>query len=95
MQAGRAVDADVKVWEAEEAARKAREHDKVMQYKALQEAQVAEKDARVRQARTPPPLCLCTLCTCTCNCAFANEARVIAASGCELCCCCACICKRV
>jgi hypothetical protein len=54
VQVGIEVAKDVQAFEVEEAARHAREHAKVMHFKALQEVQVAEKEARVRQARMLP-----------------------------------------
>jgi predicted glycosyl hydrolase (DUF1957 family) len=49
MQCGQAVWEDVEKWQREEAARKAREHEKIMHFKNLQEQQVADKEERIRQ----------------------------------------------
>lgn len=45
------VQQDVTAWQEEEAAKRAREHAKVMHFKELQDEQVADKQARVRKVR--------------------------------------------
>jgi hypothetical protein len=47
---------DVEQFEKEVLAKQAREHEKIMYFKALQEEQVADKEARVRRVRLRPPL---------------------------------------
>ena len=39
--------ADVERWKVEEAERKKKVHDKVMEFKAMQDQQIAEKDDRI------------------------------------------------
>ena len=51
-QNGEAVAKDVAAWQEEEAAKRSKEHAAVMHFKALQDEQVADKEARVRLVRS-------------------------------------------
>lgn len=55
MQVGQQVMKDVEQFEKEVLAKQAREHEKIMYFKSVQEEQVADKEARVRCVRPPPP----------------------------------------
>ena len=44
--------ADVERWKVEEAERKKKVHDKVMEFKAMQDQQIAEKDDRIAKVWT-------------------------------------------
>lgn len=50
-QDGVAISADVKLWEQQEAQRKAVALEKVMQFKAMRESQVREKEERLQKVR--------------------------------------------
>lgn len=50
-QDGIAISADVRQWEHQEAARKAAALEKVMQFKAMRESQVKDKEERLRKVR--------------------------------------------
>lgn len=50
-QDGLAISADVKEWEDLEAKRKAAALDKVMQFKAMRESQVKDKEERLQRVR--------------------------------------------
>lgn len=47
-----AISADVKAWEEQEAKRKAAALDKVMQFKAMRESQVKDKEERLQRVRS-------------------------------------------